>query len=94
MRYTLAEIRDGTGFPPGTTFIAVTDPESARLADHVLAMPHAYDALSYVADFGDDGPTCGCGGQHWSCPGNDPDDDWAEDDDEVQAIIDNIEEGR
>lgn len=71
----------------GDYFMVIRDPRgeviatshiTAGVADilpEVVTMPHAYDALSYVRDFGDEGPTCGCGAMHWTCPGNEEDDD-------------------
>lgn len=43
---------------------------SAQVADalpEVLNRPDAGDALDYVNNTPIGGPSCGCGGDHWSC---------------------------
>lgn len=77
-RYTM-QIRNPQGIviAHSTITAAVAD-----LLPDIVAMPHAYDALSYVAAHGDEGPSCGCGDSHWTCDYGDGDNDEEDDDDD------------
>lgn len=73
--------RDGTDWTvrltgPGNhrEYITITSAVADVLPD-VLARTDAAEALDYVQAINEGGPSCGCGGDHWSCPGPEGDDD-------------------
>jgi len=39
----------------------------AELVERVLDRGDAADALDYISSVPEGGPSCGCGGNHWSC---------------------------
>lgn len=48
------------------------------LVDRVLQRPDAEQALEYILSESEEGPSCGCGANHWSCdfdPDAEPEDE-------------------
>lgn len=48
--------------------------ELNMLIGAVLARPDAAEALEYILSVPEGGPSCGCGGDHWSCDYGEGDD--------------------